>query len=130
MSVHVQKAPEGVGIVSPGAHHNVILSTGNDIPGYEILESYGLVYGITVRSRNFAANFGAGLKSFVGGELKSLTKNVVTSRDEALDRMVAGARSLGANGVYAFRFDCGSIGEGMTEICCYGTAVKVRPIQK
>ncbi len=102
---------------------NMQISTGNDLPGYTIIQNLGLVYGTTVRSRHVAANIGAGLKSLVGGELKSITKNVVQSRNQALERMISAALALGANGIYAFRFDCGSIGEGLTEICCYGTAV-------
>ncbi|KAA8909738.1 hypothetical protein TRICI_004387 [Trichomonascus ciferrii] len=126
---HVQKRQEdGIGLAQPAEHHGVILSTGNDIPGYRIVKNHGIVYGITVRSRNIGASLGAVVKSFAGGELKSMTKNVVRSRNEALDRMISGVQAAGANGVYAFRFDAGAIGEGWTEICCYGTAVTVEPI--
>lgn len=131
MASHSQKLDSvqgGYAIVQPTQHHGIIISTGNDIPGYEIVEVHGVVYGMTVRSRNFVSNIGAGLKSLVGGELKSWTKMVVSSRDEAVDRLVAGVRQTGANAVYAFRFDNGSIGEGLSEVCCYGTAVTVRPI--
>jgi uncharacterized protein YbjQ (UPF0145 family) len=102
MAYHQQRQyGEGVGLVQPSDHHGVLISTGNDLPGYEIVQTHGVVYGITVRSRNLGANIGAALKSLVGGELKALTKNVVTSRDEALDRLVSGVRAVGGNAVYA-----------------------------
>lgn len=127
-SVHIQKNAEaGIGLAQPSNHHGVIVCTGNDVPGYKIVKNYGVVYGITVRSRNIGASLGAVMKSLKGGELKTMTNNVVRSRDEALDRMVSGVQEVGGNAVYAFRFDGGSLGEGWTEICCYGTAVTVVP---
>lgn len=127
MATYKQRAEDGIGLAQPADHHDLLITTAFDFPGYEIVKVYGVVYGLTVRSRNIGAAIGAGLKSLLGGELRPMTKNVVSSRDQALDRMVAGARELGANAVYAFRFDGGSIGEGWTEICCYGTAVTIVP---
>jgi len=66
----------------------VLISTMNDLPGYEIVEVLGEVFGLTVRSRNVGSKFGAGLKSLVGGELKGMTKNLVASRHEVIQRMV------------------------------------------
>uniref|UniRef100_A0A060T7G1 ARAD1C21604p n=1 Tax=Blastobotrys adeninivorans TaxID=409370 RepID=A0A060T7G1_BLAAD len=127
MATYKERAEGGIGLAQPTDHHDLLVTTAFDFPGYEIVKVYGVVYGLTVRSRNIGASIGAGLKSLVGGELKPMTKNVVSSRDQALDRMVAGARELGANAVYAFRFDGGAIGEGWTEICCYGTAATIVP---
>jgi len=98
----------------------------NDLPGYDVAEVLGEVYGLTVRSRNVGSQLGASLKSLVGGELKGMTKVLASSRDEVTQRLVAAAESKGANAVLAFRFDTSEMGGTWTEICAYGTAVKVR----
>jgi uncharacterized protein YbjQ (UPF0145 family) len=102
----------------------MLISTMNDIPGYEITEVLGEVFGLTVRARNIGSQFGAGLKSLVGGELKGMTKNLVASREEVIQRMVEGAQVKGADAVIAFRFDTSEMGGNWTEICAYGTAVR------
>jgi uncharacterized protein YbjQ (UPF0145 family) len=104
----------------------MLISTMNDLPGYTVEEVLGEVYGLTVRSRNIGSQLGAALKSLVGGELKGMTKVLRTSRDEVTERLVAQAESRGANAVLAFRFDTSEIGGTWTEICAYGTAVRVR----
>jgi uncharacterized protein YbjQ (UPF0145 family) len=102
----------------------MLISTMNDIPGYEITEVIGEVFGLTVRSRNVGSQIGAGLKSLVGGELKGMTKNLVASRQEVMERMTEEAAAKGGNAVVAFRFDTSEMGGNWTEICAYGTAVK------
>ncbi len=102
----------------------MLVSTMNDIPGYEITEVLGEVFGLTVRSRNIGSQIGAGLKSLVGGELKGMTTNLVTSREEVMSRMTDEAQAKGADAVIAFRFDTSDMGNNWTEICAYGTAVK------
>ncbi|HEV3228920.1 MAG TPA: YbjQ family protein [Solirubrobacteraceae bacterium] len=104
----------------------MLISTMNDIPGYDIEEVIGEVYGLTVRSRNVGAQFGASLKSLIGGELKGMTKALAQSRDQVTERLVEEAEGKGANAVIAFRFDTSEIGGTWTEICAYGTAVKIR----
>jgi len=104
----------------------MLVSTMNDVPGYEITEVLGEVFGLTVRARNIGSQFGAGLKSIVGGELKGMTQNLVNSRNEVMQRMVAEAEAKGADAVLAFRFDTSEMGGNWTEICAYGTAVKMR----
>lgn len=103
-----------------------IVST-NDIAGHVIEEVYGQVFGLTVRSRNIGSNIGAGFKSFVGGELKGITKMLHDSRKEALERLGEEAIALGANAVVAFRFETTEYAGTGTEVCAYGTAVRVRP---
>jgi uncharacterized protein YbjQ (UPF0145 family) len=103
----------------------MLISTMNDIPGYQVSEVLGEVFGLTVRSRNIGSQFGAGLKSLVGGELKGMTKNLVASRQDVINRMVEEAQAKGANAVLAMRFDTSEMGGNWTEICAYGTAVKV-----
>ena len=102
----------------------MLISTMNDIPGYEIAEVLGEVFGLTVRARNVGSQLGAGLKSLVGGELKGMTKNLAASREEVMQRMVEEAQMKGADAVIAFRFDTSEMGGNWTEICAYGTAVK------
>ena len=103
----------------------MIISTMNDIPGYEIEEVYGEVFGLTVRSRNVGSQIGAGFKSLVGGELKGMTKALVDSREQVIARMVEEAEAKGADAVIAMRFDTSDMGGNWTEICAYGTAVRV-----
>jgi len=103
----------------------MIVTTMNDIPGYEIDEVFGEVMGLTVRSRNFGSQIGAGLKSLVGGELKGMTKALIDSREQVRQRMVEEAESKGANAIIAMRFDTSDMGGNWTEICAYGTAVRV-----
>jgi uncharacterized protein YbjQ (UPF0145 family) len=88
----------------------MLISTMNDIPGYQVTEVMGEVFGLTVRSRNIGSQLGAGFKSLVGGELKGMTKNLVSSRQEVM------------------RFDTSEMGGNWTEICAYGTAVKTRKL--
>jgi uncharacterized protein YbjQ (UPF0145 family) len=95
----------------------------NDLPGYEIDEVFGEVFGLTVRSRNLGSQIGAGLKSLVGGELKGMTKMLADGRQHATDRLIEEAEAKGANAVIAFRFDTSELGSTWTEICAYGTAV-------
>jgi uncharacterized protein YbjQ (UPF0145 family) len=102
----------------------LLISTANDLPGYEITDVLGEVFGLTVRSRNFGSQLGAGLKSLVGGELKGMTKNLAASREEVIARMVEEAEAKGGNAVVAMRFDTSEMGGNWTEICAYGTAVR------
>ena len=104
----------------------MIFSTMNDLPGYEIEEVCGEVFGLTVRTRNIGSQFGAGLKSLVGGELKGMTKMLAAGRIDATRRLADEAASKGANAVLAFRFDTADFANMGTEICAYGTAVRVR----
>ena len=106
----------------------MIVTTMNDIPGYEVDEVYGEVMGLTVRSRNIGSQIGASLKSILGGELKGMTKALVDSRHEVMARMVAEAEEKGANAVIAMRFDTSEMGPQWTEICAYGTAVRARKV--
>jgi uncharacterized protein YbjQ (UPF0145 family) len=104
----------------------MIVTTMNDIPGYEVDEVFGEVMGLTVRSRNVGSQIGAGLKSILGGELKGMTTALIDSREQVLQRMIDEAESKGANAIIAMRFDTSEMGGNWTEICAYGTAVKVR----
>ena len=103
----------------------MIVTTMNDIPGYTVDEVYGEVMGLTVRSRNIGSQIGAQLKSIIGGELKGMTKALTDSRQQVMERMVEEANAKGANAIIAMRFDTSEMGPNWTEICAYGTAVRV-----
>ena len=104
----------------------MLITTMNDIPGHEVAEVYGEVMGLTVRSRNIGSQLGAGLKSILGGELKGMTKALADSRQQVIERMVEEAESKGADAIVAMRFDTSEMGQNWTEICAYGTAVRLR----
>jgi uncharacterized protein YbjQ (UPF0145 family) len=104
----------------------MLISTMNDLPGYEIEEVFGEVFGLTVRARNIGSQLGAGLKSLIGGELGGMTKMLAQGREEAISRLVTEAESKGANAIVAMRFDTSELGTTWTEICAYGTAVRAR----
>jgi uncharacterized protein YbjQ (UPF0145 family) len=106
----------------------MIVTTMNDIPGYEVDEVFGEVMGLTVRSRNIGSQLGAGLKSLVGGELKGMTTALIDSRKQVMERMIEEAEAKGANAIIAMRFDTSDMGGNWTEICAYGTAVTVRKV--
>jgi uncharacterized protein YbjQ (UPF0145 family) len=95
------------------------------IPGKTIVRHLGLVQGSTVRSKHAGRDFLAGLKNFVGGELKAYTELLTESRNEAVDRMVEQARAAGANAVVNVRFSTANIASGAAEVMAYGTAVFV-----
>jgi uncharacterized protein YbjQ (UPF0145 family) len=104
----------------------MIISTMNDLPGYQVTEVLGEVFGLTVRSRHVGSQIGAGLKSVFGGELRGMTKMLHESREEAQARLTENAESLGANAVLAMRFDANDLGDLGQEMCAYGTAVRVQ----
>ena len=105
----------------------MIISTMNDLPGYQIDEVLGEVFGLTVRSRNVGSQIGAGLKSLVGGELKGMTKMLSEGRIHATERLVEEAKGKGANAIIAFRYDTSELGDTWTEVCAYGTACMITP---
>jgi uncharacterized protein YbjQ (UPF0145 family) len=106
----------------------MLITTANDLPGYEIVETLGEVFGLTVRSRNIGSQFGAGLKSIFGGELKGMTKALADSREQVIGRMVEEAQAKGGDAIVAMRFDTSEMGTNWTEICAYGTAVRARKL--
>lgn len=103
----------------------MLIVTTNEIPGYHIDEILGEVWGLTVRSRNVVSQFGAGLKSIFGGELRGMTRVLIESRNQAMQRLIEEATARGANAILAMRFDTSELGQMWTEICAYGTAARV-----
>ena len=105
--------------------HSIILSNTETVPGRTIVEFYGVVTGNTVRAKHLGRDIMAGLKNIVGGELAGYTELLQDSRDEATERMVQQAQSMGANAVVNVRFATSSIAQGAAELFAYGTAVRV-----
>jgi len=104
--------------------HNLI-TTANEIAGYRIVENLGIVRGIIVRSRSIVGNVFAGFQMLFGGNITIYTQLCEQARQEAYDLMVAHAGQLGANAIIAMRYDATEVTAGVTEVLCYGTAVKV-----
>ncbi|MBD0695183.1 YbjQ family protein [Streptomyces sp. CBMA123] len=111
-----------------GPNADVMVVTTNDIPGFRVDHVIGEVFGLTVRSRHIGSQIGAGLKSLIGGELRGLTKTLVESRNEAMQRLVEQTKARGGNAVLMMRFDVTEAADVGTEICAYGTAAVISPI--
>ncbi len=101
----------------------MIVVTSENVAGYRVKESKGQVFGVVVRSRGLGGNIMAGLRSIVGGEITEYTQLLEEARRHAVDRMVQNANTMGANGIIMMRFDSSEIGQVMSEIVAYGTAV-------
>ena len=105
-----------------------IIVSSNHVPGYEIVETHGFVYGLTVRSRGVGGQLGAGIRSMFGGEIKEYVKMLTDSRDEAIKRVIEHAQDMGANAIISVRFDSNDISDRMQEVLVYGTAVTAKLI--
>lgn len=106
----------------------MLLSNLESMPGHQIKHQIDVVYGSTVRSKHVGRDLLAGLKNIVGGELTAYTELLEESRQEAMNRMIEKARSLGANAVVGIRFSTSNIAQGASELFVYGTAVVVEPL--
>jgi uncharacterized protein YbjQ (UPF0145 family) len=107
----------------------MLITTTNDLPGHRVVRHFGLVRGITVRSRNIFGTIGASLQSLLGGNISLYTGLAERAREEAYELMVEHARQMGANAILAMRYDANEITDGVTEVLAYGTAVVVEPIR-
>ncbi len=103
-----------------------MVSTTFELPGYTVDGTLGVVRGIIVRSRSVVGSIGAGLQTIFGGNISLYTSLCERTRQDAYERMVADAATLGANAVIGVRYDATEIATGVTEVLCYGTAVHVR----
>ena len=106
-----------------------MVTTANDIAGWRVVRQFGVVRGITVRSRSVIGNIGAALQTLVGGNITLFTELCERAREEAFELMVDHASQLGANAVIAMRYDANEIAQGVTEVLAYGTAVVVEPVR-
>ena len=105
---------------------DMIITTGNEVPGKRSMKILGVAKGSTVRARNIGRDIGAGFKSIVGGEVKTYTQMTQDAREEAYNRMVNAAIDMGANAIIGVRFTTSMVMQGASEMLAYGTAVIVR----
>ncbi|QSO55383.1 heavy metal-binding domain-containing protein [Alicyclobacillus curvatus] len=106
----------------------MLVVTTERVPGYEVEEVLGQAFGVVVRSRGLGGNLVAGLRSIVGGEIKEYTELLEDARRSAVDRLVENGHAMGANAIVMMRFDSSEIGQTMSEIVAYGTAVVLRKV--
>jgi uncharacterized protein YbjQ (UPF0145 family) len=104
------------------------VTTAFEIPGYQATACFGVVRGITVRSRSIIGNIGAGLQTLVGGNITLYTSLCEKARSDAFDLMLDHAAEIGANAVIGARYDANEVTAGVTEVLAYGTAVRVEKI--
>jgi uncharacterized protein YbjQ (UPF0145 family) len=104
----------------------IIVTTTNDLPGYEVVAVQGEVFGLIVRARNVFSNVGAQLRVVFGGEARGYTNLLSDSRNQAIESLRDAARERGGNAVLAMRFDCDETAGIMSEGAAYGTSVTVR----
>ena len=105
----------------------MLIVTTENIAGHKVTKTLGQCFGVVVRSRGIGGNFMASLRSIVGGEIPEYTQLLEEARRHAVDRLVRNAASMGADAVIMMRFDSSEIGETMSEIVAYGTAVTLQP---
>ncbi|HEY1656445.1 MAG TPA: heavy metal-binding domain-containing protein [Candidatus Tumulicola sp.] len=105
----------------------MIVATTPDVAGYRVTKTLGQVFGVVVRSRGLGGNIMASLRSIAGGEITEYTEMLEEARRHATDRMVQNATVMGADAVIAMRFDSSELGQTMSEIVAYGTAVTLEP---
>jgi uncharacterized protein YbjQ (UPF0145 family) len=107
---------------------HAMTTTANALDGYRTTRTFGVVRGITVRSRSVLGSIGAGLQTLVGGNITLLTELCETARNEAFELMLQHAQELGANAIIAIRYDATEVMSGVSEVLCYGTAVTVERV--
>jgi uncharacterized protein YbjQ (UPF0145 family) len=106
----------------------MLVATTETVAGHRIVETKGQCFGVVVRSRGLGGNIMAGLRSLAGGEITEYTVMIEEARRHAIDRLVQNATAMGANAVVMMRFDSSEIGQTMSEIVAYGTAVVIEPV--
>jgi len=102
-----------------------MMTTANELPGYRIVRNFGVVRGITVRSRSVLGNLAAGIQTIVGGNISVLTELCEKARGEAYEILLQHAAQHGANAIVCMRYDANEVMQGVTEVLAYGTAVQV-----
>jgi uncharacterized protein YbjQ (UPF0145 family) len=105
-----------------------MVTTGNELQGYRVVRNFGVVRGITVRSRSVLGNLAASIQTIVGGNITVLTELCEKARGEAYELLLEHAAQHGANAILAMRYDANEVMPGVTEVLAYGTAVQVEKI--
>ncbi len=106
----------------------MILATTESVAGRRVARTLGLVRGSSIRARHVGRDLVAGLRNLAGGELHEYTKLLAEAREQAIDRMIAEAEAMGADGVLAIRFQSAEVSRGAAEMVCYGTAVELEAV--
>jgi uncharacterized protein YbjQ (UPF0145 family) len=101
----------------------MLVATTETVAGHKVRQTLGQCFGVVVRSRGLGGNIMAGLRSIVGGEITEYTQMLEEARRHAVDRLIQNATLMGANAILMMRFDSSEIGQTMSEIVAYGTAV-------
>ena len=104
-------------------------TTGFYVPGFRIVDNLGVVRGVVVRSRSVFGTIGGSLQSLVGGNISLFTELAERTRRQAFDTMLVQAHMAGADAVIGIRYDANEMMKGVTEVLCYGTAVRVEPLE-
>ena len=107
----------------------MLITTQDVFSDHKIFETLGLVKGNTIRARHVGKDILAMLRAIVGGEITEYTKMIAESREQALDRMIADAKTLGADGIVCVRFTTSAVVQGSAELLAYGTAVTLEKNQ-
>ena len=102
-----------------------MITTTFNIDGYRMSENLGVVKGIVVRSRSLVGNIGAGFQSLFGGNITLYTSLCEKAREDAFKKMIEHAEEIGANAILGIRYDANEVAAGITEVLCYGTAVRL-----
>ena len=105
-------------------------TTGFDVPGFRIVDNLGVVRGVVVRSRSVFGTVGASLQTMFGGNISLFTELAERTRKQAFDTMLVQAHMAGADAVIGIRYDANELMKGVTEVLCYGTAVRVEPFAR
>jgi uncharacterized protein YbjQ (UPF0145 family) len=105
-------------------------TTSFEIAGYRVIATLGVVRGVVVRSRSVFGTFGASLQTLMGGNISLFTELAERTRQQAFDTMLHQADTAGANAVIGVRYDANELMQGVTEVLCYGTAVRVEAVTR
>ena len=105
-----------------------MVTSANELAGYRIVRNFGIVRGITVRSRSVLGNLAAGIQTIVGGNISILTELCEKAREEAYEILLQHAAQHGANAIVCMRYDANEVMQGVTEVLAYGTAVQVEKV--
>jgi uncharacterized protein YbjQ (UPF0145 family) len=105
-----------------------MVTSANELPGYRVVRNFGIVRGITVRSRSVLGNLAAGIQTIIGGNISILTELCEKAREEAYEILLQHAAQHGANAIVCMRYDANEVMQGVTEVLAYGTAVEAQKI--
>ncbi|HUS32226.1 MAG TPA: YbjQ family protein [Kofleriaceae bacterium] len=124
-----QQQSEGVDPYRAGFERiqQIIVTTGNEVAGHDVVAYLGIVRGIVVRATSIGKGIIGGFKALGGGNIKEFIEVCELARHDAYQQMIAHAQEAGAEAIIGMRYDAGEFSSGVTEVLAYGTAVKIMP---